>query len=210
MVHEIEVAGQRFSLAPLKPEDITEVLRLCDRCVGENLYTREELIHAMKDADSMFLVLKNPNGQLAGYIYYYLTDTEQIARDSRVKSAKISEVCKCEDRMPVGKIQSVGVEEEFRGHGLAKHLVRFALSQLGKMGAAEVFIICWNIRGVVPLGKVLKECQFTHLTTAKGIWYNKKELYCPYCKGRCKCDAEVFYKKLGVSYKSNDYERKFK
>ena len=66
----------------------------------------------------------------------------------------------------------------------------------GEKGIGEVFIICWNAGGKVPLERALQECKFVHLFSAKMIWYNKKELYCPYCKGRCKCDAEVYFKKV--------------
>ena len=201
MTYEIKAGGQTFSFAWLGLEDFEETLWLCDRCVGKNLYTREDLTQAIEAENSTFLLLKTKEGQIAGYIYYYLTDVEQIARDSRQHTERISEVCASGNQMPVGKIQSVGIKEEFRSLGLAGQLVRFALTQLAEKGASETFIICWNIRGQIPLGKVLRECHFTHLATAKRIWYDKKALYCPYCKGRCKCDAEVFYKKLGVSGK---------
>ena len=199
MTHEIEAGGQTFSFVRLEPEDLAQALLLCDQCVGKNLYTREELMQAIENENSTFQILKTEEGQIAGYVYYYLTDTEQIARTARLKETKISEVCMHGSEMPVGKIQSVGIREEFRGRGLAGQLVRFALDRLGRMGASEAFIICWNIKGQVPLGKVLKECSFTHLTTAKMIWYDKKELYCPYCKGRCKCDAEIYYKRISIN-----------
>ena len=74
--------------------------------------------------------------------------------------------------------------------------MKYALRQFAEKGIGEVFIICWNAGGKVPLERALQECKFVHLFSAKMIWYNKKELYCPYCKGRCKCDAEVYFKKV--------------
>ena len=74
--------------------------------------------------------------------------------------------------------------------------MKYALRQFAEKGIGEVFIICWNAGGKVPLEKALQECRFVHLFSAKMIWYNKKELYCPYCKGRCKRDAEVYFKKV--------------
>ena len=64
------------------------------------------------------------------------------------------------------------------------------------MSAGAVFAICWKPGKIVPAGKMLKECGFDDLTEAKNVWYDDKDLVCPYCKGRCRCDAEVFYKLL--------------
>ena len=76
---------------------------------------------------------------------------------------------------PVGKIQSVGIKEAFRRQGLAVWLMKYALRQFAEKGIGEVFIICWNAGGKVPLEKALQECRFVHLFSAKMIWYNKKE-----------------------------------
>lgn len=168
-------SGREFCLCSLEKEDIEETLQLMDRCVGENLYQKEEL---------------------AGYIYYYLTNEKQIAEDTRLTEQKIQQVCQQDTLAPVGKIQSVGIKEAFRRQGLAVWLMKYALRQFAEKGIGEVFIICWNAGGKVPLERALQECRFVHLFSAKMIWYNKKELYCPYCKGRCKCDAEVYFKKV--------------
>ena len=52
---------------------------------------------------------------------------------------------------PVGKIQSVGIKETFRRQGLAVWLMKYALRQFAEKGIGEVFIICWNAGGKVPL-----------------------------------------------------------
>ena len=96
----------------------------------------------------------------------------------------------------VGKLQSVGIKEAFRRQGLAVLLMEHALAQFAGKGVENVFIICWNAGGKVPLEKALQKCQFVHLSSAKQIWYDKKDLFCPYCKGRCKCDAEVYFKRI--------------
>ena len=96
----------------------------------------------------------------------------------------------------VGKLQSVGIKEAFRRQGLAVLMMEYALAQFAGKGVENVFIICWNAGGKVPLEKALQKCQFVHLSSAKQIWYDKKDLFCPYCKGRCKCDAEVYFKRI--------------
>lgn len=40
-------SGREFCLCSLEKEDIEEALQLMDRCVGENLYQKEELEQAI-------------------------------------------------------------------------------------------------------------------------------------------------------------------
>ena len=74
-------SGREFCLYSLEKEDIEETLQLMDRCVGENLYQKEELEQAIGSSERAFLLLRTAEGELAGYIYYYLTNEKQIAED---------------------------------------------------------------------------------------------------------------------------------
>ena len=217
-IQKIKTYGGEFYLRPLKKEDIEETLQLMDQCVGENLYQKTELEQTIGRQDRAFLLLKTAEEELAGYIYYYLTSADQIAEDARLAVQKIRQVCGLgapvresrsarESRSEresrpvrkpqfVGKLQSVGIKEAFRRQGLAVLLMEHALAQFAGKGVENVFIICWNAGGKVPLEKALQKCQFAHLSSAKQIWYDKKDLFCPYCKGRCKCDAEVYFKRI--------------
>lgn len=208
----IKKSGKEFYLCPLEKEDIEEVLLLCDRCVGKNLYQKEELAQTIGSKERWFLLLKTAEGELAGYIYYYITNAGQIAEDSRISIEKIRQACgqtlehvekmqsagkiqpvgkmqsagkmlPAEKLQPVGKIQSVGVKEAFRGQGLAVHMVQYAMNQFSEKGIREVFIICWNAGGRVPLAKTLQKCRFIHLSSAKKIWYDKEDLFCRIVKG---------------------------
>ena len=77
-------SGREFCLYSLEKEDIEETLQLMDRCVGENLYQKEELEQAIGSSERAFLLLRTAEGELAGYIYYYLTNEKQIAEDTRL------------------------------------------------------------------------------------------------------------------------------
>ncbi len=146
-----------------KKEDIEETLQLMDRCVGENLYQKEELEQAIGSSERAFLLLRTAEGELAGYIYYYLTNEKQIAEDTRLTEQKINGYASRILLAPVGKIQSVGIKEAFRRQGLAVGLMNYALNQFAEKGIGEVFIICWNAGGKVPLERALQECKFVHL-----------------------------------------------
>ena len=187
--------GAVFRLQPLRIEDIEEVRLLCDECVGKNLYSAEELATALDTPDKFFYILKNADGETVGYIYYYLTDQEYIAKYSKLDLTLFHNVYAYEHRK-VGKIQAVGLKAECRGSGIAAQMIRFILDELKAISIEAAFIVCWKPDGMVPLGKALEECGFRFLSEAKKVWYDNDELICPYCNGRCLCDAEVYYKLL--------------
>lgn len=187
--------GMAFFLRPLKKEEIDEALLLCDECVGRNLYSTDEIAAALNARDRFFYLLKNEKDETAGYIYYYLTDEEYIAKYSGLDAALFREVYP-DVHKKVGKIQSVGIRAEHRGIGLAAQMMRFILNELKAVSIDIAFIVCWKPGGIVPLAKALGECGFRFLAEAEKVWYNDTELICPYCKGRCLCDAEVYFKLL--------------
>jgi GNAT superfamily N-acetyltransferase len=184
-----------FYLKPLSEDEVGEARLLCDGCVGENLYGTEEIASTIGDKDRFFYLLKSEAGETVGYIYYYLTDVEYIAEYSRLEINLFRDVYSSTDKK-VGKIQSVGLKAEYRGIGLAAQMIQFILGKLKEFSIDVAFIVCWKPGGVVPLGKALAECNFNYLAEAKKVWYDDTELICPYCKGRCLCDAEIYYKLL--------------
>lgn len=184
-----------FYLKPLSEDEVYEARLLCDGCVGENLYGAEEIASAVGAADRFFYLLKSEAGETVGYIYYYLTDPEYIAKYAKLDAELLRKVYSRTDKK-VGKIQSVGLKAEYRGIGLAAQMVNFILEKLKEISIDVTFIVCWKPRGIVPLGKALSECKFDYLAEAKKVWYDDTELICPICHGRCLCDAEVYYKRL--------------
>ena len=154
--------AENFVCIHWKNEDIEETLQLDGQVRRRNLYQKEELEQAIGSSERAFLLLRTAEGELAGYIYYYLTNEKQIAEDTRLTEQKIQQVCQQDTLAPVGKIQSVGIKETFRRQGLAVWLMKYALRQFAEKGIGEVFIICWNAGGKVPLEKALQECRFVH------------------------------------------------
>ena len=57
-------SGREFCLCSLEKEDIEETLQLMDRCVGENLYQKEELEQAIGSSERAFLLLRTAEGEL--------------------------------------------------------------------------------------------------------------------------------------------------
>ncbi len=185
--------GQVFCLCPLSQNDAESARLLCDACVGENLYSKEDIQCAITETDRYFYLLKTDEGEIAGYIYYYLTDEASVAKSAKIDAAVLYTVYRATEKK-IGKIQAIGLKETYRGMGLAVQMLRFVLDELTAMSVEAVFNVCWKPGGIIPVGKALQECGFHDLTEAKMVWYDEPALICPYCKGRCRCDAELYYK----------------
>lgn len=184
-----------FGFYPLTKEEVKKTRLLCDACVGKNLYTEEELLQSIEAEDRFFYLLKTDKGETIGYIYCYLTDVESMAKFAKIDPNLLGSVYHG-DKRKIGKIQSVGLKKDYRGMGLAAQMIRFTLKKFAEISIEAVFIVCWKPGGIVPLDKALQNCNFTHLTEAKRVWYDDIDLICPYCQSRCVCDAEVYYKIL--------------
>ncbi len=184
-----------FSLESLEADDADEALSLCDRCVGENLYRRLEIESTIDSLDRFFYLLRDDKNNIAGYIYYYITTEEEVRKFSNLEEIVFSKI-ETDHTKKVGKIQSIGVDDKYRGMGLSSKMMGFALSELKKLDIDIAYIVCWKPKGKVPLGKTISLFDFTFLSIAKKVWYYDTRLICPYCKGRCLCDGEVYYKLL--------------
>lgn len=184
-----------FRLRPIEASDLEHTAALCDICVGKNLYTQAKIRSAMENRDHYFYLLQTRAGESVGYIYFYLTDVPAVARDARVDREMLESLC-ADPGGQVCKIQSVAVLADYRGRGLAAQMVRFALQQIRPRQIQGAFAVCWKMGQVVPLEKTLRECGFAFLTEAEKVWFDEEELFCPYCGGRCHCNAEIYYKQL--------------
>ena len=79
---------------------------------------------------------------------------------------------------------------------MARRLVDLALEQARAAGADTAMCLAWVTKGRVPMGGNLLASGFSYLRDAHRVWYDNENLVCPYCKGRCTCDAAIYYKIL--------------
>ncbi len=191
----ITAKGEKFYLRLLKKEDISYTLDACDKFVGKNLYTKKDLEKAIIDCNRYFFILETAKGEFAGYIYYYLTDAQSISKDAKLTDDEIIKVCGNKNSA-MGKIQSLAITEKFRERGLSSALMSFATNELKKLNADTAFVICWKMQSFVPLAKTCLSCGYTFLTESQNVWYDNVNLFCPFCKGRCRCSANIYYKNL--------------
>ncbi len=186
-----------LTIQPLTETELDTAVHLCAVCVGENLYPKEELKKILTDPDQYFYFLMTPEREAAGYIYFYLTDLSRMSTLSKLPLEQLALISPKKQPL-IGNLQSIAIVEEWRGHHLADRLVQLFLDMLqNKLYADVAFGVFWKPNGYVPMEKPLKRQGFLCLGESKRVWYDYEHLICPYCNGRCECNAEIFYKIIG-------------
>lgn len=186
-----------LSVRPLTEAYLDAAAELCDQCVGKNLYPRSYLASVLGQPDHYFDLLVTPEGRAVGYFYFYLTDLTDMAEQAKLPTERLAVVSRKADPV-IANLRSIGIAEDFRSHRLSEALLRLALDRLQSATRADAAVgICWKAGGHVPMDQILHTLGFHYLSDAHRVWYDNEALVCPYCQGRCVCDAAIYYKSLG-------------
>ena len=180
----------RYTLTPLREEELFEAVALCDECVGRNMYSAEELSCAIDSEERFFYLLRADDGMAVGYVYFYMTDIREVAKKAKLDVKTLKAVCP-RNCVRAGQLQSIGIKEEYRRTGLSAKLIKLVEE---KLNTDVIFVICWKMGERIPLSRPLKACGYTFLAEAVKVWNDHEHLHCSYCNGRCECDAHIYYK----------------
>lgn len=185
-----------FTIEPMKLEDVDEILALCDYCVGKNMYSRKELEEAIERPGYYFFILRSPSGKVAGYNYFFLSDLQEMSEFTKRPISHLARMSTQKEPI-IADIRSLGIAEEYRHRGLAVAFMGWELEFLKKETPAHVAMgAFWKPKGKYAMEWSLKALPFRYLEDAPLVWYNTPGLYCPVCKGRCQCDATIYYMQL--------------
>lgn len=183
-----------LNISILKKEQIDEVMALIDDCVGKNLYRQEDILECVTRSDKWFYVITDSAGKIVGYIYFMIDTIDKLSSYIHEPIDFVSERIDAEKKL--GRIQSVGVMDIYRSHGLSNTLIDNALRVFRENQVANATITCWKIGEDIPLLNTLEHFDFEYLCDAHNVWYDNDKLICPYCVGRCRCEAAVYYIRL--------------
>ena len=187
---------EELILTPLTLEYLDQATQLCGKCVGENLYTKSIIEATIKQQNQQFFLLITPQKKAVAYIYFKLINLREAELLSKKSLSKLKQIVKKDDLI-IANLQSIGVLAEYRKCKLSEYLMKVYLEYLLKNTQADIaFGVFWKKNGEIPMEKNLKKFGFCYLVNSKRVWYDKKELICPICNGRCKCDGAIYYKIL--------------
>ena len=184
-----------FTIHPMTEKYLDEVTELSSQCMGQNMYPRDFIASVMDKPRHFFHILLTPEGELAGYFYFFLTDLETVSAAAKLPVETMAAISDAEEPV-IARFQALGIVPAFRNLGLARRLLILALEEVERAGADSAVAIAWKMDGFVPIADNLLGCGFQYLTDSHLVWYDMEDMICPYCKGRCKCDSAIYYKKL--------------
>lgn len=190
------MSDKEFILTSLTREFIDETVALCEESVGKNLYDRKVFENAVDSSDSHIFLYLTKDRRVAAYLYVGVIDFEEAVAISK-NDLKELEVLSGKKSPKIAHFKSIGVRPEYRMHGLAEKLMFAADDWFYNDTDADAAIgIAWKPNGKAVMDKILVELDFSYLTDLKMFWYDNEEMYCPVCKGRCRCDAALYGKML--------------
>lgn len=92
--------------------------------------------------------------------------------------------------------KSAAVPLKFERRGIMHAMAQAGLKTAEEEGYGSLFGSAWICNGKIPISGTFKVFQFQPLYRRKMLWYDDPEYHCVVCKGRCKCDAMIYYKTL--------------
>ncbi len=184
--------NEPYRIRPLRMDEVDTLTSICDLSVGENLYTREELASCVNsNARQIYLAVSEKN-EVMGYIYFEIVDAASVEFFAKLPSGVLSGLCNG-NTDTVGHLKSIGVLQKWRNSGVAKQLAAFALEKVKKRNASIAVAACWKHGDSVPMQKNMEALGFQSLPGAYRLWYDHDRLICPFCNGRCQCEAVIYY-----------------
>lgn len=170
-------------------------MALCDRHVGEGLYSESFLRTLLTDPQKNFSLVKKEN-VIAGYFYSCVTTAAEVHGLSGLNYETIASLCKPDDN--VATYKSLGLEPAFRGAGLSDTLLlHFKEEYIRRFNISLILAPCWKQGSFIPAEELVLRQGFRYLCELAAPWADCSTLQCPYCRQQpCICDAVVYYFKV--------------
>ena len=92
--------------------------------------------------------------------------------------------------------KSAAVPRQHEHKGVMHALALAGLETARQEGYGSLFGSAWVYNGKSPIAGTFKAFGFVPLYKREKLWYNDPDYTCVVCKGRCTCDAMIYYKTL--------------
>ncbi|MBQ6319346.1 MAG: GNAT family N-acetyltransferase [Lachnospiraceae bacterium] len=173
--------------------DIPAIVSLTCECFGEN-YTFDEEMQGFIDDERNRVYVEYDDKGLCGAFMMLAEDKDSISESMEVTSDDY-------DRLSRGKPclhhKFCVVREDRRKDGLMTAMLQEAIPDLENEGIyGAIFAQTWILNNEIPMARVCDRIGYKQYKRQFRPWYGITDRYCNICKGRCKCDAMVYYRQL--------------
>ncbi len=187
-----QVIADGYTLSPLEYDDLDSAVKMFDECVGDGLYTRQDLVDMLEKPLHYVYILRDTGGVEAGYLCFTVSDAEEIAKEIKIGTDKLTSLAG-KSNPTVMRFRSMGMMPDYRRRHLATSLTHHFINIFNMLGCDLLVGAFWKIGDTYPMYRIIKSFDFRFGGIIEHPWSDVETLYCPVCHGRCMCDAGLFY-----------------
>lgn len=168
-----------------------DIQRLCDERYGAGYIGRENFALWLKNARLLKIALVD--GVFAGFAVMLPASVTDVMTHMAMPE---SDVRRISGDRPALIYKSAAVVKKYEHCGIMKAMAEQGLNEARLMGYGSVYGSAWIIDGKIPIEGTFRAFGFQRLYERQMLWYHDENYRCIVCKGRCTCDAVIYYKKL--------------
>ena len=174
-----------------KGQDFLPMLSLCDERYGPGYLTREIFDHWMEHK-SLLKVAEIGEG-FAGFAVMVPATVQEVMEKMAMPREDVEAIA---GERPALIYKSAAVLQQHEHKGVMHALAVAGLETARQEGYGSLFGSAWVYQGKSPIAGTFRVFGFKPLYKRERLWYNDPDYTCVVCKGRCTCDAMIYYKTL--------------
>ena len=174
-------------------KDIPFLVSELDNAFGTGYMTEEAIRAHIKKEDSFFFI-EDAENRPAAALLFLQEPMEKAMEEMEISEEKLREIS---GGKPILHSKFLFVREDLQRKGVGERLLRDAFTFLdkeGKYGAVYGIFAIYN--DSVPVQRACERNGYVFHKFLPHPWYKDKDYNCWLCKGRCRCDGLVYYRKI--------------
>lgn len=181
----------RIRIREGEEHDFLHMLPLCDERCGPGYLTRAVFDRWMEHK-SLFKAAEI-DGAFAGYAVMLPASVPEVMKKLAMPREDVESLA---EGRPALIYRSAAVLRQYERRGVMRALAAAGLETARQEGYGCLFGPAWVYQGKIPVAGTLEAFGFVPLYKREKLWYDDPGYTCVVCRGRCVCDAMIYYKKL--------------
>lgn len=168
-----------------------EIQRLCDERYGTGYICREDYDRWLKNPELFKIALIE--GDFAGFAVMLPAGVSEVMKHMGMPEQDVRRIS---GNKPALIYKSAAVQKKYEHRGVMKAMAAEGIRQARRLGYGSLYGSAWVYDGQVPIEGTFRAFGFQRLYARHMLWYGNENYRCVVCKGRCTCDAMIYYKIL--------------
>jgi len=173
-------------IRPLKESDLKILSEVADRRLGEGYFDYDDFLFRTKYPE--LNLVAEEGGKPVAILSMTPEDPESLAKTMKTD---LDQLLKDANGKPTLHFRTAMCDEDHDKTGLIKRMLVMAISNARDLGYGLIISPTWKYDGKTPALRLQTDLGFVSIGEKKMLWYDQKGYTCVFCKGPCKCDAEL-------------------